>query len=85
MTGTKRIEFDRETVNTLTRDALSNAARRVFGAPGPGEMVNVEIPSWGASSAEIIPIPDQVAEKMVAETPHATPIPEAGKPGEDVF
>jgi hypothetical protein len=77
MTGTKRLEFDRETVDTLTRDALANAACRVFGKPGPGEEVNVEISSWGACSAEIRPIeikgePDQPRVAVPVPVPTVT-------------
>ena len=65
MKGEKRIEFDRKTVETLTKQTLAVAAIRVFGEPGPGEEVHVEFGSWGSSSAEIRTI----------QGPEPTPVP----------
>jgi hypothetical protein len=68
MTGEKRIDFDRATVETLTKKTLADAAIRVFGEPGPGEEVKVEFTSWGSSSAEISPIAEP-------EPPAQVPVP----------
>jgi hypothetical protein len=56
MKGKKRIEFDRETVQTLTKKALADAAISIFGELCLGEEVKVEFDPWGSSSAEICPI-----------------------------
>ena len=56
MKVTRKLEFDRETVDTMTRFALADAARKVFGEPGPGEEIKVETSPWGPSSAEIVPM-----------------------------
>jgi hypothetical protein len=74
MTGTKIIEFDRATVETLTKQTLADAAIRVFGKPGPGEEVRVEFTSWGSSSAEIRTIQDP---EPAAQVPGPVPIPTA--------
>jgi hypothetical protein len=81
MKGEKRIEFDRATVETLTKKTLADAAIRVFGEPGPGEEVRVEFTSWGSSSAEIRtiltpePTPVPLTETGAA-VPHAVPQPD---------
>jgi hypothetical protein len=72
MKGEKRIEFDRATVETLTKQTLADAAIRVFGEPGPGEEVNIELSSWGSSSAEIRTIPDP---EPAAQVPVLVPVP----------
>jgi len=56
MKSTKKIGFGHDTVVTMTRCALADAARKVFGEPGPGEEIKVEISPWGTSSAEIVPM-----------------------------
>jgi hypothetical protein len=82
MKGEKRIEFDRATVETLTKQTLAAAAIRVFGEPGPGEEVRVEFDSWGSSYAEIGPIagPEPTPVPTLGPTPVPVPTVTNGAP-----